>query len=105
MYDQEEWKEGLSIMCFLPWHGFTEGETHAVQTTCTLQPCACNRTQLLAVTPSDTADNSRIGRGEFHSGQCNFPVPQVSALPSGRHIRLHRETAVKLQEHILQEVF
>ena len=90
-------------MFSLLWHSFTVCETHPMQTTCTIQPPACNRTQLLAVTLSNTAYTSRTSRGEFHSGQHNFPVPQVSPLPSDRHICLLEDTDVKLQECILQE--
>lgn len=49
-YNQEEWRGEFSPMFSLLWHGFTVHETHPVQTTHTVGPRACNRTQLLAVT-------------------------------------------------------
>lgn len=102
-YDREEWKGEILIMFSLLWHRFTVRETRPVQTTCPIQPCACNRTQLLAVRLSSTAGKRRTSRGEFYSGQRNFPVPPVSPLPSDRHICLLQDTDVKLQECVSQE--
>lgn len=90
-------------MFSLLWHGFSGHETHPVQTTHTVQPRACNRTQLLAVTLSNSAYSSSTNRGEFHSGQHNFLVPQVSLLPSNCHVCLLQDTDNKLQVCVLKE--
>lgn len=102
-YDWEKWKGEISIVFSLLWHSFTRHETHPVQTTRAIQLCACNRTQLLAVTLSNTAGKSRTSKGEFHSGQRNFPVTQVSPLPTDGCICLLQDTNVGFQERVLQE--
>lgn len=55
------------------------------------------------MTLNNTACKSRTSKGEFHSGQRNFPVTQVSPLPSDGHICLLQDTDVRFQKRVLLE--